>query len=306
MSQDVRDVPVLLLAFNRPKAFGGLIDALRLTKPANIYASFDGPRSADEARLVEMSIACLEQVDWACQLHVRRNSRNLGCRQAVRGAIKWFFLERAEGIILEDDVRPSEDFFVFAHEMLGSFRNDPQIAMINGSSRVPAASQGTERNTRLTRYSHVWGWATWRDTWEMYEQFVDDQQRGASILPLVKTLDYRLLEALYWYRKFKLARTGRIDSWALSLQEMLFVAGQLAVSPRESLVDNVGFSSGATHTHSQPRHLQKRGTWQADLQDPLPRYRDAVADRWEGRHVVPGSVGEVFARLLRRTSIQEP
>src|SRR5262245_10932171 len=72
-------------------------------------------------------------VDWPCQLHTLLRDRNFGCRIAVSSAIDWFFDHEEEGMILEDDCLPSEDFFRFCDELLPRFRLETRVMAVCGS-----------------------------------------------------------------------------------------------------------------------------------------------------------------------------
>ena len=79
----------------------------------------------------------IELIDWPCQVKTRYLENNVGCGEAVSGAIKWFFENEEEGIILEDDTLPVPYFFLFAQEMLEKFRNNDLVFMISGTNLYP-------------------------------------------------------------------------------------------------------------------------------------------------------------------------
>jgi len=109
------DVPILVLAFNRPERLRGLIARLREVRPASLFLSVDGPRqnSESDARLVFEVQQLVAEIDWPCDVHTNFRSENLGCGRAVSTGIDWFFRNVDSGIILEDDVLPNPAFSAF-------------------------------------------------------------------------------------------------------------------------------------------------------------------------------------------------
>ena len=80
-----------------------------------------------------------------------------------------FFVATApQGIILEDDCLPGEDFFRYAAAALDFYRDDPQVMHINGSSFFPLREE-TPYSAFFYRYAHIWGWASWRRAWKYYD-----------------------------------------------------------------------------------------------------------------------------------------
>src|SRR5205823_11871353 len=94
--------------------------------------------------------------------------RNLGCREAVSGAITWFFEHEPEGIILEDDCLPAAGFFPFCAELLERFRADTRIMAICGSCYADSGPL-YRASYYFSYYADPWGWATWRRAWLHYD-----------------------------------------------------------------------------------------------------------------------------------------
>ena len=104
--------PVLFLIFNRPETTQQVFSAIRKAKPPRLYVAADEPRSdySNEAERCEIARSIATNVDWDCEVKTLFRERNLGCGLAVTSAIDWFFEQESEGVILEDDTKPSEQF----------------------------------------------------------------------------------------------------------------------------------------------------------------------------------------------------
>ena len=101
--------PVLFLIFNRPETTQQVFSAIKKAKPPRLYVAADGPRSdyPNEAESCEIVRSIATNVDWDCEVKTLFRETNLGCGLAVTNAIDWFFEQESEGIILEDDTKPS-------------------------------------------------------------------------------------------------------------------------------------------------------------------------------------------------------
>ena len=52
--------------------------------------------------------------------------------------------------------------------MLEKYRNDTRISIISGTSQQLGNKRG-DADYFFTRYSQMWGWATWRRVWDLYD-----------------------------------------------------------------------------------------------------------------------------------------
>ena len=133
-------IPILLIAFNRPQNTRRVIEALRQIRPKTVFVAADGPRQgnlSDSALCAEVRSLVSETIDWPCEIKTSYNQVNLGCRKGVVKALDWFFGEVEEGVILEDDVVPTQDFFTYCEELLNRYRFDQRVGSISGNSFLP-------------------------------------------------------------------------------------------------------------------------------------------------------------------------
>src|SRR5271169_304080 len=146
------------------------MEAIRRAQPPRLYVAADGPRDRPgEPRRCEEVRRIATAVDWPCDVKTLFRDQNLGLRRAVASAIDWFFESEEEGIVLEDDCLPSLDFFRFCTELLERYRTDTRVMAICGSSYVNPGSNHTA-SYYFSYYADVWGWATWRRAWQLYDR----------------------------------------------------------------------------------------------------------------------------------------
>ena len=240
------DVPILFLIFNRPDLTQRVFESIRRRKPARLYVAADGPRPeiAGERELCSQARNILDQVDWDCDLQTLLRDQNLGCGRAVSEAITWFFVTEEEGIILEDDCLPSDSFFPFCAEMLKRFRGDPAVGSISGDCFFPRSLRHSDPYF-FSKYAQIWGWATWRRTWQQYElELTGPLEEWERIVRRHNAID---LEAKYWLEIYKALKSGLIDTWDYQLMFSCWRHSQVHIAPTRNLVQNLGYGPDATH-----------------------------------------------------------
>lgn len=217
------EAPILLLIFNRPDTTKAVMESIRRARPERLFIAADGPRASapGEERLCEEARRHAANVDWPCEVQTLFRGENAGCAINVSSAISWFFEHVEEGIVLEDDCVAGESFYPFCTELLAYYRHTPEVMHIAGTSFQYGRRRG-RASYYLSRYPNLWGWATWRRAWRMYD---------FSLRPSWK------LE----------------DTWGTQWQLSIEKHNGLAVVPNRNLVKNIGFGEAATHTRGPLR-----------------------------------------------------
>ena len=253
------DIPVLLVIFNRADTTQQVLSAIRNVKPKKLYVAADGPRAHKEGEAkscMEAREVVLNGVDWECEVITLFRTENVGCALGVSQAANWFFEQEEMGIILEDDCFPDETFFSFCAEMLHYYKEDERVMHISGFNIQNGKKRGNS-SYYFSRYAEVWGWATWRRAWRLfdfemstYPDFLND--RGLDVIfkdPPVKKR---------WYKNFKYV-LSEIPStiWDYRWMYSIWKENGLCITPNISLVQNIGFDERAFHTKSPDNPFAK-------------------------------------------------
>jgi hypothetical protein len=270
------ETAVGLFLFNRPETTARVVDVLRRVRPRRLFAVADGPRPGhpgDPPRCAAAR-AVLDAVDWDCTLRTDFSPVNLGCGRRVASGISWIFDQVEEAILLEDDCVPDPTFFPYCAELLARYRDDERVLMVTGTN--PLAPWRTDAQSyHFALHGYCWGWATWRRAWRLFDF-------AMSALDLPET-PARLLQATsdeaFTDMVLRMCRAsrGRIDIWDWPWALAQLLEGRLAAVSAVNLVSNIGFSTGATHTH-QPLSLVA-GLRTDPLAFPLRHPPDVAADR---------------------------
>lgn len=233
------DVPILLLIFNRTEEVKQVFAKIRIAQPKQLFIAADGPRTiaGEKEKCEAVRKMILDGIDWDCEVKTLFRNENLGCRNAIAGAVNWFFEYVEMGIILEDDCVPDLSFFSFCEILLKKYKEDKTIGAICGFN----CQLGIPR----TKFSYFFaqlflptGWATWADRWQKYNEVPE--------LPEENILNHPAL--IDWKKELVKTFEGKIDSWAYRWQYAFRKNDFLCIYPNVSLVEHIGFSDEATHT----------------------------------------------------------
>ena len=225
--------------------------AIRSTKPSRLYVAADGPRDRDgEAMLCQKARDIATEINWPCELFTQFREDNVGCRIAVSSAIDWFFQHEEEGIILEDDCLPTPSFFRFCDELLARYREEAQVMVICGSCFTDSTFD-REESYYFSYYADMWGWATWRRAWLLYDRNLSRWpafKREKKLRSIVRNA--RWLESA-WADFFDRTAAFEIDTWDFQWIYTVMEQRGLVCYPVRNLVSNLGFGESATHTKGQ-------------------------------------------------------
>jgi hypothetical protein len=180
----------------------------------------------------------------------------LGCRLGVQEAISWFFNHEEFGVILEDDVYPTQDFLDFCELMLRRYITDESIFSISGTSFLDVNDFASQSEYRMACVTNVWGWATWKRAWLEYKDELPSLWKPTVATSLFKALDRDPIAFAYWASIFLIMKIRADDTWDIQLAWTQLSSFKKTVVPFPSLCTNLGFDLRASHTKNAPIFLQ--------------------------------------------------
>lgn len=239
------NTPVTFIVFNRPDKAARVFAQIRKAQPKVLFIVSDAPRSTDEAILVSQSRAIAESIDWPCSVYKNYATCNLGCKERIVSGLNWVFSQVDRTIILEDDCVPTQSFFEFCDKMLDLYYNDEKVMHIAGSNFI--GESGSYNDVYyLSREVNIWGWATWKRAWDLYDKDIQRlPEMSARKLFREKAMtkwyaDYTEDKAKDLYRQFG-------DNWDLQWLMCIWENDGVAVVPYKNQITNIGIDSTATH-----------------------------------------------------------
>ena len=290
--------PVIFIIFNRPDTTKQVFEAIRKAKPPKLLVIADGPRQdhVDDFDKCNKTRAIID-VDWPCELITHYSDDNIGCKVNISSGLDWAFSKVDEAIILEDDCLPHPTFFRFCDEMLEYYRDDDRIAMISGDN-FQFGKKRTNYSYYFSRYPHIWGWATWKRSWDNYD--ID-----MKVWPEIR--DGRWLEdvlqsklaAWYWRYIFNSVFNGKTDSWGYPWTFSCWKQGEVSVLPNNNLISNIGSGVDALHTKNKDKYSEMdTSPAQFPISHPPHVVPDHVADIITEKEMFSGSAPKRLVKKL--------
>ena len=186
-----------------------------------------------------------ERLESRINIQKKYNDKNLGCKKSNLEALNWFFKKEKFGIILEDDCIASVEFFRFCEIMLKKYKNNKKIYCISGSNFQKKSID--DNSYYFSKYSHCWGWATWRDRWQDNDGHISFWQKFKKTNKWNSLHKYKI-EKQYWNKIFENVYNGKFDSWAYPWSLSVWKKEGLTITPNANLIKNIGFGEESTHS----------------------------------------------------------
>lgn len=242
--------PILFIIFKRADTTQQVFERIREAHPPKLYIAADGPHKDNPEEIEKCKAArrVVEKIDWPCEVYRLYRDDNLGCGEGVSSAITWFLEQEEEGIIIEDDVLPHLDFFRFCDEMLERYRDIDQVKCICGRNKF-FKDVNYPYSYYFSHYTEVWGWATWRRTWNEYDKSLKSISKE-QVLEEVKALPVNKKSKQSAIRIFDtMTSDNPIDTWDYQLGFSVWHHGGLNIIPINNLCGNLGIGhADAVHT----------------------------------------------------------
>lgn len=239
--------PVLFLTFNRLDTTQLVFEAIRAVKPPRLYFASDGPRVEREGEgkaIDEVRDFVLRSINWDCAVKTLLRESNLGCKDAVVGAVDWFFECEEQGIILEDDCLPNSSFFRFCDELLHKYETDDRIMQIAGYN-IASGKHLIPESYLFSHFGWQWGWATWRRAWALNDlemkKWPDFKERFSFNRYPLELGNIKTWDAMY---------SEKVSTWDYQWAFAMRSNYGLSAVPKYSLIENIGFSGDGTHTNN--------------------------------------------------------
>ena len=216
----------------------------------------DGPRKnfKNDQLLIDEVKKIINNVDWACKIHTLYRDKNLGCKRAIIEAINWFFSKEEEGIILEDDCLPSKSFFWFCEELLERYKDEKRVMHIAGTCYKEVK---TNYSYNFVRGGGIWGWATWRRAWKLYDQdFLSYKE--AMNEDVVNNIYFNNPDLIKNFNLFFKKAYKNNRTWDYQWTCSKLINGSVNIMPSVNLIKNIGFDHiNSTHSHNSDYSFYK-------------------------------------------------
>jgi hypothetical protein len=241
--------PIILFVYNRAWHTQQTLDALaknELAKESILYIYADGAKenaTATDLQKIEELRKVISNFNGCKEVHLVLREKNKGLSNNVTEGITKVINQHGKIIVLEDDIFVSPYFLDFMNQALDLYENEEHVYGVTGYSYYPNEKLAS---TFLLPLSSVWGWATWKKTWDICSfdaQFLlseVEKQRNAKAFDFGS---YPFLNLL----KFQLELTSSSWDWDICFYASIFLKHGSFVFPNQSITINIGMDNSGTH-----------------------------------------------------------
>lgn len=253
MEVPVFNKAVLLVSFRRADLTARVLEVLRRIRPARLYLATDTARADRDTDLagcreVQRTLGdFVRNIDWPCEVRRDDATVNLGARRRMISAISWMLEHEPEGIILEDDCLPLETFFPYCSDLLDRYRDEPRVMGISGGRGGEAGEPAAVESFYFSKYPRIWGWATWRRAWALYDEHLagwEEFQRSGEL----DAWCFGTQEKAHHLHLVNLTLHGGLDAWDYQWLISCWEHQGMSIVPKVDQIVNIGFRDDATHT----------------------------------------------------------
>lgn len=243
--------PIILFVYNRPWHTQQTIRALLrndLAAKSDLFIFADGAKdgaSEEQINRVQQVRDYISTIDGFKSVHIEQSGKNKGLANSILYGVTKIVNQYGSVIVLEDDIVTSSHFLEYMNHSLNLYKDDVEVICLNSYSIVKNAP--IIDHTYFQFGADCQGWATWKRGWELFNP---NAQYLQNIL-----LRNRKLRKLFTYNNtypymemLQDQIDGKIDSWAIRWYAAAVINKKLCLYPSKSLVKNIGFNEGATHT----------------------------------------------------------
>jgi len=292
---------IAIFAYRRPEHLARVISALSACPEASglpLIVYCDGPKGGDDVDAVAATVDVARSIVGFGSVRTITQDSNQGLTRSVVAGVTSTLQQFERIIVLEDDLVVAPTFLTYTLAALDRYQAHPKVGAVHGYT---PALKGLPQHYFI-RGGDCWGWATWRDRWQLYR---------TDVAELISELHRRRLAARFdstggagMYLRLLKAHSGEWDSWAIRWHASLFLADRLSLHPGQSLVTNIGLDGSGTHgQRAAPAAVTATtGGWSGSLPDFDPVEDEQVRSLLV-RHERIGLTGRLNAghSWLRRT-----
>ncbi len=243
--------PVVLFTYKRYEHTKKVLDALNkneLAEESELYIFCDGPKKegdrADVEKVHQVVNQFLENSAFK-KVHLTIAEENSGLAKSVIRGVTKIMNQYGMAIVVEDDLITAKDFLQYMNAALAFYRDNKKIWSISGYSFFKPEELDYNHDIYMGYRGCSWGWATWKDRWDLVDWDVKDY-KWFKINPFARkklAISGNDLPAM-----LDLQMHGHISSWAVRWCHQQSKLGLYTVFPKWSRVRNIGLDGSGTHS----------------------------------------------------------
>lgn len=239
--------PILLFTYKRLDTLIASVDALKrnyLAQHSSIYIYSDAAKHSQDVETVKSVRNYLKSIDGFKNIKIIEAPVNQGLAKSVINGVGQVINQYGKVIVLEDDLIVTANFLDFMNYSLEFYEEKTGIFSLSGYNYNFNIPKGYEYDNYMVTRGCSWGWATWKDRWEVVDWQIENYKE-ISTKKFKRSFNRSGSDLTSMLQK---QINSQIDSWAIRWYYNQWKVSGLTAYPCLSFVDNQGFDADATHT----------------------------------------------------------
>lgn len=248
-------IATVLFTYNRSMHTEKVLKALENNEilPEKLFIFQDGFKKSTNIKEWKRVSAVINAVSF-CDTEVIIAEKNNGLSKSIISGLNYVFKNYDAVIVLEDDCVPHPKFMSYMINCLKKYECERKVFSIGGCA-WPIDFEQRGADAYFCQRISSWGWGTWKDRWDEYEQDYDllkKVENNSDASERLRVWGADLKEQLIGNI------TGKCDSWAVFWALKVIEKDGYCLSPYESLIANIGFDGTGVHSGTVKVKIKNR------------------------------------------------
>ena len=240
--------PIALFVYNRFGTTKKTVEALKknyLASQSELFIFSDGAKNSGSIESVKKVRHFIKTIKGFKRVTIIERKTNYGLSKSVIDGVTQIINKFGKIIVLEDDLVTSQYFLSFMNESLNTYAAEEKVASVHGYIYPIKALP----ELFFIRGADCWGWATWKNRWQLFEP------NGQALLD--KLIEKKLEKEANFNNSYSFSNmlrqqiNGKNDSWAVRWYFSMFLLDKVTLYPGKSYVQNIGFDGQGTNSTSK-------------------------------------------------------
>lgn len=238
--------PIALFVYNRPIHTQKTITHLLANKEAKdteLFIFSDAAKNKQQVANVTAVRNYIHSIQGFKKITIIEREQNIGLAKSIISGVSDIVQQYGKIIVFEDDLICSPYTLQYFNDALDFYEPYEQIMHINAYNYpikyVPV------HDTFLFRASSSWGWATWQNCWNKFEENIDTL---IAQFDKEKIKQFSIDHSMNFWQQIHELKNGKNNSWAIRWYASIFLHKGLCVTPKYSLIQNIGADGSGVHS----------------------------------------------------------
>lgn len=212
-------------------------------KKTDLFIFSDGARNIADIEKVNNLRKSLKKIKNFQSISIIHRKTNYGLALNLIDGIDRIVNQYGQVIVLEDDVVVEKCFLTFMNKALNTYEPIKKIFTISACISCNAFSNDNE--VLFSEMAGCWGWAIWKDRWELYEKNTEKSFNELSDMKFRERLNIGNRVNISWM--IDATHKGERNCWECYLNYTSVKYNLLNVYPPKTIITNIGQDGTGIH-----------------------------------------------------------